>query len=134
MLKARVADPSAAVLTFVDQKTMYGGKRIAEGDTVYVFDSEHEGGRGLVLAGVVTGASATPPGGGARRETPRVSVTLRRTAAATRPLGRTELRAFRGGPDDRPETELHFKFYRQATNKIGGISRAAADFLRGFFD
>ncbi len=29
--------------------------------------------------------------------------------------------------------ELSFKFYRQATNKIVGISDEAAAFLRGFF-
>lgn len=34
--------------------------------------------------------------------------------------------------DGRPETELNFKFYRQATNKIVGISDNAAAFLRGF--
>jgi len=27
----------------------------------------------------------------------------------------------------------NFKFYRQATNKIGGISDEAAAFIRGFF-
>jgi hypothetical protein len=35
--------------------------------------------------------------------------------------------------NDGPETELNFKFYRQATNKIAGISDEAAAFLRGFF-
>jgi hypothetical protein len=30
------------------------------------------------------------------------------------------------------QTELNFKFYRQATNKIGGISDAAARFLQEF--
>src|SRR5262245_48461981 len=35
--------------------------------------------------------------------------------------------------DRRPETELNFKFYRQATNKIVGISDEAAAFLDGFF-
>jgi hypothetical protein len=34
--------------------------------------------------------------------------------------------------DGRPETEPNFKFYRRATNKIGGISDEAAAFLRGF--
>jgi hypothetical protein len=33
----------------------------------------------------------------------------------------------------RPETELNFKFYRQATNKIAGISGKTARFLDGFF-
>jgi hypothetical protein len=36
------------------------------------------------------------------------------------------------GYDGRPEIELNFKFYRQATNKIVGISDKAAAFLRGF--
>jgi hypothetical protein len=35
--------------------------------------------------------------------------------------------------DGRPETELNFKFYRQATDKIAGLSGAAAAFLAGFF-
>jgi hypothetical protein len=35
--------------------------------------------------------------------------------------------------ETRPETELNFNFYRQATNKIAGISDEAAAFLRGFF-
>ena len=37
-------------------------------------------------------------------------------------------------PDARqPETELCFKFYRQSTNKICGISDETAAFLRKFF-
>ena len=45
----------------------------------------------------------------------------------------TELRQFADWGDGRPDTELNFKLYRQATNKIVGISDAAAAFLRGFF-
>lgn len=32
-----------------------------------------------------------------------------------------------------PEAELDFKLYRQATNKIVGISERTAVFLRAFF-
>ncbi len=32
-----------------------------------------------------------------------------------------------------PETELNFRFYRQATNKIGGVSDRAVAFLETFF-
>jgi hypothetical protein len=32
-----------------------------------------------------------------------------------------------------PETELNFKFYRRATNKIIGISDEAVVFLSAFF-
>lgn len=111
---------------------MYGGKRIAEGDTIFLFASENEGGRGLVARGVVTSVRAVTKKPGVTRQTPRVSVTVRRTAVAKRPLGRTELKGFRDWADGRPQTELNFKFYRQATNKIIGISDAAANFLHKF--
>jgi hypothetical protein len=67
------------------------------------------------------------------RQMPRVSITIRRSALAKRRLGRSELRLFSDWNDGRPETELNFKFYRQATNKIVGISDEAAALLRGFF-
>ena len=132
-IKAEIGDPQAATFEFVAQKTMYGGKAVAEGDTVFVFASENEGGRGLVARGVVTSAEAVAktPGGG--RQTPRVSLAIRRTALAGRPLGRRELRAFGDWRDGRPESELNFKFYRQATDKIVGLSDEAAAFLDGFF-
>jgi hypothetical protein len=52
---------------------------------------------------------------------------------AKRRLGRSELKEFTDWNDGRPETELNFKFYRQATNKIVGISDGAAKFLSKFF-
>lgn len=70
---------------------------------------------------------------GIDRQTPRVSITVERTARAQRRLGRSELKPFSAWNDGRPETELNFKFYRQATNKIAGISEETAAFLRGFF-
>ena len=70
---------------------------------------------------------------GVDRQTPRVSISVRRTAVARRPLGRTELKRFDAWNDGQPETELNFKFYRQATNKIVGLSEAAATFLDKFF-
>jgi len=133
VIKAAVGDPSAETFVFAAQKTMYGGKQIAKGDIVFVFASENEGGAGLIAKGVVTGVKATPRRRGIARQTPRVSVTIRRTALAKRRLGRQELRSFADWDDGRPETELNFKLYRQATNKIVGISDDAAAFLRGFF-
>jgi hypothetical protein len=53
-IKAEVLDPRARTFEFRAQKTMYGGKRIAEGDAIFVFASENEGGSGLVARGVVT--------------------------------------------------------------------------------
>ena len=132
-IKVEIADPQAGTFVFTAQKTMYGGKAIAAGDEVYLFASENEGGSGLVARGVVVAAEATPRRPGIERQTPRVSVTLRRTALARRPLGRAELKGFTDWADGGPQTELNFKFYRQATNKIVGLSDAAAAFLEGFF-
>jgi hypothetical protein len=129
-IKAEVSDPSAETFAFSAQKTMYGGKHIAKGDTIFVFASENEGGSGLIARGVVTSAGAIAKKRGIARQTPRVSITIRRTALAKRRLGRSELRLFSDWNDGRPETELNFKFYRQATNKIVGISDEAAAFPR----
>ena len=133
VIKAEVRDLKAKTFVFNAHKTMYGGKRIAKGDTIFVFASENEGGPGLIASGVVTSAKAIAKKPGVARQTPRVSITIRRTALAKRRLGRTELRLFSEWNDGRPESELNFKFYRQATNKIVGISDEAAAFLRGFF-
>ncbi len=132
-IKTEVNDPQAKTFTFTAQKTMYGGKLIAEGDTIFVFASENEGGQGLVARGVVTSAEAVAKKRGIERQTPRVSIAIKRTARAKRPLGRSELEKFADWKDGRPETELNFKFYRQATNKIVGISDETAAFLDGFF-
>jgi hypothetical protein len=132
-IKAAVSDPRAETFVFTAQKTMYGGKRIAEGDTIFVFASENEGGPGLIANGVVTSARAVARKRGIARQTPRVSIAIRRTALTKRRLGRSELKPFSNWSDGRPETELNFKFYRQATNKIVGISDEAAAFLRRFF-
>ena len=132
-IKAEVSDPEAETFAFSARKTMYGGKHIAKGDTIFVFASENEGGSGLVASGVVTSTKAIAKKRGIARQTPRVSITIKRTALTKRRLGRSELRVFSDWKDGRPETELNFKFYRQATNKIAGISDQAAAFLRGFF-
>jgi hypothetical protein len=128
-----VSEARAKTFSFCAQKTMYGGKRIASGDTIFLFASENEGGSGLIASGVVTSAEATPRKRGIARQTPRVSITVTRTALAKRRLGRSQLKPFADWNDGRPETELNFKFYRQATNKIVGISDEAAAFLHGFF-
>ncbi len=132
-IKAEVRDPRAKTLAFIAHKTMYDGKLIAEGDTVFVFASETQGGQGLVARGVVTLAEAIAKTRGVERQTPRVSVTIGRTALAKRLLGRTDLKPFIDWNDGQPQTELNFKFYRQSTNKIVGISDGAAAFLNAFF-
>jgi hypothetical protein len=134
VVKAAITAVNAKRFSFPDQKTMYGGKHIAVKDEIFVFASENEGGRGLIALGVVTGAERPPAKKGPKvRATPRVSITVRRVAVAKRSLGRTELKAFRDWDDGRPQTELCFKLYRQATNKVVGITEGTAAFLRTYF-
>ena len=132
-IKAEISDPRARTWAFTAQRTMYGGKHISQGDTVYVFASENEGGCGLIARGMVMSAEAVAKKRGIIRQTPRVSITVNRTALAKQSLGRSELKPFKNWKDGRPETELNFKFYRQATNKIVGISDEVARFLNRFF-
>jgi hypothetical protein len=132
-IKAEIGNPRAQTFALTAQKTMYGGKHIVEGDTVFLFASENEGGQGLIARGVVTSAEAIAKKHGIPRQTPRVSLTIRRNALAKRPLGRSDLKHFTDWNDGQPGTELNFKFYRQATDKIVGISDEAAAFLNEFF-
>ena len=132
-IKAEIDDARARSWSFPRQKTMYGGKRIAAGDTIFLFASETEGGQGLIARGVVTSARAVPLRKDLERQTPRVSIEVRRVKTARRRLGRAELKPFTNWKDGRPETELNFKFYRQATNKIVGLGDDTAAFLQSFF-
>lgn len=132
-IKVEVRDPKAKTFAFERQKTMYGGKLVSEGDTIFVFASENEGGKGLIARGVVISALAVAKRRGVIRQTPRVSVVIKRTALVKKELGRRDLKHFDAWDDGQPQTELNFKFYRQATNKLVGISDETAAFLDGFF-
>jgi hypothetical protein len=132
-VKAHIADERAASWTLSRQKTMYGGKRITDGDIIFVFASETQGGSGLIARGIVTAAKAIPLRKDLARQTPRVSITIKRTRLAKRRLGRAELKSFTNWKDGRAETELNFKFYRQATNKVVGLTERAAAFLDRHF-
>lgn len=132
-IKAQIDDPHQQVFAFPSQKTMYGGKSISVDDQVFVFASENEGGQGLVARGIVVSCAPVPKLDNVARQTPRVSIVVRRTALASRACGRRELKPFTTWGDGRPESELNFKLYRQATDKIVGISEDAAACLGSFF-
>ena len=123
--------PSAeGVVDFPAQKTMYGGRKIAAGDTVFVFVRGRDGAALTAKATVLT-ARQDPPLPNLARQTPRVGVTLRIEAQALRPLSRTEVA--RLGTGDPAVEELRFRFFRQATPKIGAVSDALAAFLESCF-
>ncbi|MBR0656099.1 hypothetical protein [Plastoroseomonas arctica] len=132
-IKADIDDPRAKTFSFAAHKTMYGGKRIATGETVFVFASESAGGEGLRARGVVTAAEAIAKTPGVDRQMPRVNLSIRCTGIAKRRLGRREVKVFDQWQDGKPETEINFKLFRQATNKVVGISEAAAAYLEDHF-
>jgi hypothetical protein len=133
VLKAAIPDATMTSFTFVAQKTMYGGKGITEGSRIFMFASETSGGLGLFARGIVTSACPVARLPDVGRQTPRVDIVVGHVERAKHRLGRTELRAFRTWSDGRPETELNFKLYRQATDKIVGIGPATSNYLDTLF-
>ena len=132
-IKAPVADPGAAEFRFEECKTMYGGRTVTIGDTVFIFARESAAGDGLVALAIVTATNPTARALGVARQTPRVSLTLRRMASAPGPLRRADVQSFTDWPDGAPQTELNFKFYREMTDKLVGITAETATFLRTYF-
>jgi len=57
-IKAAIDNCQLPEYIFTAQKTMYGGKLIAAGDTVFIFASENEGGKGVCARGIVKFAEA----------------------------------------------------------------------------
>jgi hypothetical protein len=80
------------------------------------------------LAFLIKTEIADPRAAGAARERHHQTNRTRRA-----PLGWSTLEPFTDWDDGKLETELSFKFHRQATNKIGGISDEAAAVVRRLF-
>jgi len=100
---------------------MYDGKRIALGDVIYSSPARTSGGAGLIARGIVTSAGAAP-----RRRAWRADAMRQhhgqREPPSSNAASAARTQALANWDDGKPETELNFKFYRQATNKIVGLS------------
>ena len=114
-IKVEIQYPRVKAFVFTRAEDHVWGKHIAEGDIVFVFASENEGGKGLIARGVVTSAAAVAKKRSIARQTPRVSVTIRRTALARRPFGRSELKKFSDWNDGRPESSISNSTVRRLT-------------------
>ncbi len=125
VVKAELAPDAAAGPMRFREKTMYRGKDIRPGDEVFVFASENQGGAGLCAKGLVTSVEHGPG--------IRITIEVRPLAAVRQGLGRRELKPFCDLTDGRPQAEIARKLYRQATNKIAGVSDEAAGFLESHF-
>ena len=133
-IKAGIRDPRARSFAFSAQKTMYGGKVIAAGDVVYLFAGKASKRPGLIARGTVVQSKPVEKIAGLARQTPRVDLTIRLTQKSLRALARGQLCRFTDWDDGKPETELNFKLYRQATNKVVGISDEVSIYLDTFFE
>lgn len=133
VIKADMLTPLPATVTFTAQKTMYDGKNVSGGEEVFLFAGGKAGATGLVARGTVMTVSPVPRDAKAERTTPRLTLSIRVEALAKRPLDRAELKGFDDWQDGQPQTELNFKFYRQATDKVCRISDTTAAFLRSYF-
>ena len=130
-IKAKASNLCAAMFAFDAQKTMYGGKHIAKGDRIFVFASENEGGPGLIASGVVTSAKTIAKKRGIVRQTPRVSITVTRTALAKRRLAVASLNFFATGTTVDPRLSSISNFIvrqrtRSPASRIKG-RRSSAD-------
>ena len=135
-IKAEVRDPRAKTFAFTAQNTMYGGKHIAKGDTVFVFASENEGGQGLVARGIVTSAEAIAkkrgdrPADAARehrRQTHRAREAATRTERA-QALYRLERRP----AEDRAQFQILSSGDQQDRRDFGKGGRISGSFLLGW--
>ncbi|WP_245443238.1 hypothetical protein [Labrys okinawensis] len=91
-IKAEIHDLDVEDFSFPAQKTMYGGKHVAAGDIIFLFASENEGGHGLFARGIVTCAQPIAKKQIVLRQTPRVSISVRRTALTQTPLEQSAFR------------------------------------------
>jgi hypothetical protein len=134
-IKAEIRDPRFKALAFTAQKTMYGGKHIAQGDTVFVFASENEGGIGLIARGVVTSAEAVAKKRGVARQTPRVTINNqahRAGAAAARPKRAQALRQLGRRPTrDRAQFQILSSGNEQDRRHLGWGGGVPERFLLG---
>ena len=117
-IKAEVSDPWAETFAFSDHKTMYGGKRIAKGDRIFVFASENGGGPGLIASGVITSAKVIANKRGIARQTPRHRQTYRAREAALGPERAQIFFATGTTVDPRPSSISNF-IVRQRTRSLG---------------
>ncbi|MFQ1702423.1 hypothetical protein ACJ5NV_17700 [Loktanella agnita] len=108
----------------IDERTMYGGNQIAVGERIYIWTSEHQGGRGLVAVGSVANLEIIGS---------RVAVDILVEAAVQRPFDLTEIAPFRDVADGSPVSELARMLYRQAHNKVAALDQPTTTLLEEHF-
>jgi len=124
---AKTAPVSADVgdTLMIAERPMYGGKDIGTGDSVFLWASERQGGRGLWARGIV---SHVTPG-------ERISIEVRVDQLATAGhFGLDQIAPYRDSTSETPITGLARKLYKHSHNKIASITNAEANLLLRHFE
>lgn len=108
----------------IDERIMYGGNQISDGERVFIWTSEHQGGRGLVAVGRVTSLRFTGP---------RVLANILVEGRALRPFNLGNIAPFRDVADGSPASELARMLYRHALNKVAALDQPTTAFLEEHF-
>lgn len=110
----------------IEERPMYGGKDVDAGDSVFLWSSEQLGGRGLWARGIVLKASAA----GTKQH---IEVRIDQLITA-RNFGLDQIAPHRDSSAETPIAGLARKLYKQAHNKIAGVTNAEAHLLLQHFE
>lgn len=110
----------------IEERPMYGGKDIDTGDSVFLWASEQQGGRGLWARGIVL---LVAPAGN------KLGIEVRIDQLATADhYGIDQIAPHRDSSAETPIVGLAHKLYKHAHNKIAGVTSAEADLLLHNFE
>lgn len=110
----------------IEERPMYGGKDVGVGDSVFLWASEQQGGRGLWARGIVLSAHAA--------ETKQHIEVRIDHVITTGQFGLNQIAPHRDSAAETPIVGLARKLYKHAHNKIAGLTNAEADLLLRHFD
>ena len=125
---AKTAPVSASVgdTVRIEELPMYGGKDVDTGDSVFLWASERQGGRGLWARGIILRVDHG-------EEKLRVEVRIDQLAAVGH-FGLDQIAPHRDSTANTPIVGLARKLYKHAHNKIAGVTNAEADLLLQHFN
>lgn len=110
----------------IEERPMYGGKDIKAGDSLFLWTSEQQGGRGLWGRGIVLSSSAA----GSKQH---IEVRINQLVSLGH-FGLVQIAPHRDSTDETPTAGLARKLYKHAHNKIARVTNAEADLLLRVFD
>ena len=109
----------------IEETPMYGGKEIRNGDQVFLWASETQGGQGLWARGEVIGTETA---------TRKLGITVRiEEMVTTGHFGLEKIIPYRDSTENTPIVGLARKLHRHAHNKIAQLTDSEAELLSRHF-